>query len=291
MDFGVATEFYPDEFGYHNDFHFTPQASPDLLSVIQKLHASLDPRTVFACYGKVLGQYLPVLGIELHLQQHTFYWGKRQGISLQRQIRNDINSAEICYRLTAPLTPSQLSLFNELEPLLIQPLFNAVKYLDMSQQAMFDALTHLGNRHYYGQSVKNQIARCHRTGDDLTLVILDLDNFKQLNDRFGHKFGDTILSEFGQLISKVIRNADQAFRIGGDEFLILAQGNTRCAAVLCQRILDAMSEHNLFAQFAVQTSIGMSQLAREQNEEQLYEVADKALYQAKAAGRNCFKVA
>ena len=291
MDFGLATEFYPDEFGYQADVHYHPAPQPDLFNLIQKLHASLDPRTVFACYGQMLGQYLPVQGIQINLRQHKFHWGKRVGISFKRTLNHDNEVAQVHYRLTAPLTPSLLQLLNELEPLLLQPLYNAVKYLDMSQQAMFDALTGLGNRHYYGQSVNTQTARCLRNHDAMSLIVLDLDNFKQLNDKFGHKFGDNVLSEFGKLMNAAIRNSDQAFRIGGDEFVILAQGPAEAAAILCQRILAAMATHPLLTQFNVQTSIGVAEFHHSLDAEHWYEAADKALYQAKASGRNGYRIA
>jgi diguanylate cyclase (GGDEF)-like protein len=291
MDFGLATAFYPDESGFQPDVFSNTRPEPDLLTLVQRLHSSLDPRTVFACYCKALGQYLPVVGLSLQMHQHKFSWGKRLGIHFQRHLSYYDESITINYRLGQPLTPSQLSIFKEIEPLLIQPLFNAVKYLDMSQQAMFDSITGLGNRHFYHQDLHSQIARCQRSHEDLSLVLLDLDKFKQLNDNFGHQFGDAVLRHFGQVITSSIRNADQAFRIGGDEFAILTQGNSAAAAIVCQRILDAMATHPTLSQFGVNTSIGVATLQRGQDEACLYETADKALYLAKADGRNCFRVA
>lgn len=76
MDFGLATTLYPDEYNYQTDA-YSPTSSPvDLVQVIQQLHASLDPRTVFACYGKVLGQHLPIQGVRLQSEQHKLSWGK-----------------------------------------------------------------------------------------------------------------------------------------------------------------------------------------------------------------------
>lgn len=290
MDFGLATVLYPEEYGYQADI-YSPNAPPlDLVQVLQQLHASLDPRTVFACYGKMLEQYLPIQGVRLLSNVHKLTWGKRYGISLKHQLICNGVSLNIQYQLLTPLTPSQSALLQELEPLLQQPLANAILYQEMSTQAMFDSLTGLGNRHYYNQSLKKAIARAHRKQGVISLVVLDLDNFKQLNDKFGHKCGDYILKEFGDVIRNTIRNTDQAFRIGGDEFVVIVQGTIQAASLLCERIVTSTNQHHCFNQFGVSCSLGAAESNDILEAEQLYELADKALYQAKASGRNGYKL-
>ncbi|MCA1896268.1 MULTISPECIES: GGDEF domain-containing protein [Shewanella] len=290
MDFGLATVLYPEEYGYQADI-YSPNAPPlDLVQVLQQLHASLDPRTVFACYGKMLEQYLPIQGVRLLSNVHKLTWGKRYGISLKHQLICNGVSLNIQYQLLTPLTPSQSALLQELEPLLQQPLANAILYQEMSTQAMFDSLTGLGNRHYYNQSLKKAIARAHRKQGVISLVVLDLDNFKQLNDKFGHKCGDYILKEFGDVIRNTIRNTDQAFRIGGDEFVVIVQGTIQAASLLCERIVTGTNQHHCFNQFGVSCSLGAAESNDILEAEQLYELADKALYQAKASGRNGYKL-
>lgn len=290
MDFSLATVLYPEEYGYQADI-YSPNAPPlDLVQVLQQLHASLDPRTVFACYGKMLEQYLPIQGVRLLSNVHKLTWGKRYGISLKHQLICNGVSLNIQYQLLTPLTPSQSALLQELEPLLQQPLANAILYQEMSTQAMFDSLTGLGNRHYYNQSLKKAIARAHRKQGVISLVVLDLDNFKQLNDKFGHKCGDYILKEFGDVIRNTIRNTDQAFRIGGDEFVVIVQGTIQAASLLCERIVTGTNQHHCFNQFGVSCSLGAAESNDILEAEQLYELADKALYQAKASGRNGYKL-
>lgn len=290
MDFGLATVLYPEEYGYQADI-YSPNAPPlDLVQVLQQLHASLNPRTVFACYGKMLEQYLPIQGVRLLSNVHKLTWGKRYGISLKHQLICNGVSLNIQYQLLTPLTPSQSALLQELEPLLQQPLANAILYQEMSTQAMFDSLTGLGNRHYYNQSLKKAIARAHRKQGVISLVVLDLDNFKQLNDKFGHKCGDYILKEFGDVIRNTIRNTDQAFRIGGDEFVVIVQGTIQAASLLCERIVTGTNQHHCFNQFGVSCSLGAAESNDILEAEQLYELADKALYQAKASGRNGYKL-
>lgn len=121
-------------------------------------------------------------------------------------------------------------------------------------------------------------------------MVLDLDNFKSLNDKYGHLVGDEVLSQFGHTLEQAIRDSDQAFRIGGDEFTLLIEGDTQAASVLCERILAMMEGDSLLTKFQVQTSMGLAQWQLGNDAETLYLRADKALYRAKAAGRRCYRV-
>ncbi|QYJ77799.1 diguanylate cyclase DgcS [Shewanella acanthi] len=290
MDFGLASTSFSDEYGYQTETYHPSQVSVNFVQIIQQLHSSLDPRTVFACYGKILGQHLPIQGVHLESDEYQLSWGNRHGVNLNRQILCKGTPLHIDYQLLHQLTPSQDLILEELETLLLQPLINAMQYQEMSQQAMFDALTGLGNRHYYVQSIQKALALVQRQQANIALIVLDLDKFKQLNDRFGHKCGDYLLKEFGDIIRSSVRTTDQAFRIGGDEFVILVQGGLHAAGLLCERIVSAINHHASFHQFGVSCSLGAAESSHIVEPEQLYELADKALYQAKASGRNCYKL-
>ncbi|AZG36896.1 MULTISPECIES: diguanylate cyclase DgcS [Shewanella] len=290
MDFSIATELYPDDYWYRSDAYLNIEPELDLVQVIQQLHGSLDPRTVFACFGKILGQYLPVKGLQLILDKQKFVWGRHYGIELKRTINDNQDTFTIAYQLSAPLSSSQKKTLGQLESILIQPLNNALKYQSMSNQAMFDALTDLGNRYYYRQAIDIALARANRQQGKVSLIVLDLDKFKQLNDAYGHKVGDYVLVGFAALINQAIRNTDQAFRIGGDEFVIITQGDVNAAAIVCQRIIDMMPRHSELTEYNIQCSLGIAESLPQQHAENIYERADKAMYCAKAAGRNCFRI-
>ena len=156
---------------------------------------------------------------------------------------------------------------------------------------MYDSLTNLGNRHYYAESLKKAIATSARHESPLSIIILDLDNFKKLNDSHGHLLGDEVLSEFGQLLTLAIRDTDQAFRVGGDEFVVIVRGDTNAASTLCERVLSSISSHSLFEKYQAETSLGVSQWQEGESAASVFERADKALYLAKSNGRRCFKIA
>ncbi|MCE9678179.1 GGDEF domain-containing protein [Shewanella sp. AS1] len=290
MDFALATEFSPSAYRYHPELHHSDKSAPNLVAIVQQLHESLDPRTVFACFGKIMGQYLPVCGIKLQTRQYQLSWGSELGIQIKQRVSLETIEAQLDYRLTSPLLASQSELFTQIQTLLLRPLLNAIEYDLVSKQAMYDALTELGNRRYYDINLKQALARQQRHGERFSLILLDLDNFKSLNDQHGHLLGDDILRLFAKTLSRAIRESEQAYRIGGDEFAILIEGDDEAASVLCQRILSMVKGNLRLNKFQIQTSLGVAQSVENDSPIELFCRADKALYQAKAAGRCCYRI-
>lgn len=104
-------------------------------------------------------------------------------------------------------------------------------YVAAVSLARMDALTGLGNRRAFDEAIESELARTRRSRQSLTLVYIDLDNFKQVNDRFGHAAGDTVLRDLSKAISHAARaKVDSAFRLGGDEFALLLPGSDAAEA-------------------------------------------------------------
>ncbi len=158
----------------------------------------------------------------------------------------------------------------------------------LEQQAMTDALTGLANRHAWGLQGGPQFDAARRHDQGLTLVMLDLDHFKQINDTFGHLEGDRVLSAFGAALQLHRRSSDLVARMGGEEFaLLLPQTDIQAAVLIEQRIREDW-ETCCRTQFgrSVGYSAGLAQLGRaESSLEDLMARADAALYKAKASGR------
>lgn len=156
-----------------------------------------------------------------------------------------------------------------------------------------DPLTLLFNfRHFY-ERIEQEIDRARRYDRPLSLAIIDVDNFKQINDRYGHLEGDRVLRHLGEIIRHWKRRTDKAFRYGGDEFAILMPevGNQQAqdAARRLIRQLAAASEDTLAKNGLTDCtlSIGVSQYIRGEKPTDLVHRADAAAYQAKERGRNC----
>ena len=119
----------------------------------------------------------------------------------------------------------------------------------------------------------------------LALVFLDLDNFKQINDGYGHVIGDRVLEKFGSLLEELVRDDDNAFRVGGDEFaLLLRDAGEPEAREVVARIMEAV-ESNIDPLVRMLTaSFGIATSGRRQEPEELLRIADEAMYQAKRSG-------
>ncbi|WP_162299681.1 GGDEF domain-containing protein [Marinospirillum perlucidum] len=155
-------------------------------------------------------------------------------------------------------------------------------------QSQTDTLTGLYNRRRMYQLAEQELARVHRNGGSLGLVLIDLDHFKQINDTYGHPTGDAVLKAFAGMLVKEIREQDVAVRMGGEEFaVILPDSDLSSAYALAERIREATQALCLPHQVKLTASFGAS-TAQQPDEtfEQLFSRTDKLLYQAKTQGRN-----
>lgn len=163
------------------------------------------------------------------------------------------------------------------------------RYQEALADALRDPLTRLGNHRAFHEELDRQVEEAKRAGLSLSLVLIDLDQFKQVNDSFGHADGDRTLASFGALVASVARRADQAFRLGGDEFaLLLPDTESEPALVFMRRLLVASLEPGPRDALArsISFSAGISTFPTlASSRPQLYAEADAALYAAKRNGR------
>lgn len=160
-------------------------------------------------------------------------------------------------------------------------------------EAMHDALTGLPNRRAFMRKLHEGLARSHRSGKGMALLFLDLDGFKQINDSYGHEFGDHVLRRFAQTLRDVVRETDTVARLAGDEFTVILEGlddPESAAQTVATKLLASLSEiHKVENQkVAVRASIGAATVAsdRPATPEQLLATADAAMYRAKAQGKH-----
>ena len=161
---------------------------------------------------------------------------------------------------------------------------NAWLLEEVRDLAANDPLTGLANRMTFGDSLDRELARAHRDGGEVTLVMLDIDHFKKLNDTRGHQAGDDVLRRTAATLRDEQRTYDTAARYGGEEFALIAPGLTaRDAAATAERIRAAIAGNGC----GVTASVGVASYPRDAGEaEALVGAADAALYRAKNAGRN-----
>lgn len=168
---------------------------------------------------------------------------------------------------------------------------NEDKYETLS---IIDPLTNLYNRRYFNARLEEEFAIAERKLNDLSLVILDIDNFKSINDKYGHSIGDKVLMSVSNSISNVIRKGETLARIGGEEFaIIFPDCSEEIVLKIIERVRKSISETHIEIgnnkEINVTVSAGIACYNKEKNFKSisdLFEAADKALYKAKETGRN-----
>jgi diguanylate cyclase (GGDEF)-like protein len=169
---------------------------------------------------------------------------------------------------------------------------NARRYRQARQLADLDALTGLHNRRYFHETLAREATRAHRYDRRLSLVVFDIDDFKTINDRIGHLAGDGVLASVAERLQSVVRGADTACRVGGDEFaVILPESGLEDAERLYKRVQFAVASRPLGPFERIRLSAGIAELRREDDAKTFFERADEALYRAKESGKGRFSAA
>jgi diguanylate cyclase (GGDEF)-like protein len=168
----------------------------------------------------------------------------------------------------------------------VASLDNAFRYREARRLADLDALTGLRNRRYFHETLQRECARGQRYGRRLALLVLDVDDFKAINERVGHLAGDAVLAETAARVRAVLRASDIACRVGGDEFaIILPEAGTSEATQLYRRVEEAVSSRPLGSIGRLTLSGGVAELSESDDAKTFFERADHALYRAKSAGK------
>lgn len=175
---------------------------------------------------------------------------------------------------------------------------NALLHEELERLSVTDRLTDLYNHGYFHQRLEEEIERCSRFGREMSLVMLDIDDFKRFNDRYGHPQGDTVLRTASAIIRENLREVDVAARYGGEEFVIvLPETDVAGAVMVAERVRASMMGHPFVPDdegaAVVQTlSLGVAHYpAHAVTAAELVDAADKAMYRAKRAGKNRVVVA
>jgi diguanylate cyclase (GGDEF)-like protein len=164
----------------------------------------------------------------------------------------------------------------------------------LAQLSITDGLTKLHNHRFFQDHLTRELKRVQRTGEPLAMLLVDIDDFKRLNDRLGHAAGDEMLVRIARIMNETMRESDLLARYGGEEFVVLASGtDLRGAATLAEKVRGAVAESTFLLDDShrlerITISIGVAQFKGDRKG--FFQGADRALYRAKAAGKNCVRV-
>ncbi len=201
------------------------------------------------------------------------------------------NLGVLCFTRSSAFSEQELRQIEDMIALLYYPLRNALLYLDALDNSLRDALTKVGNRAAMELALKRELCLTKRHNKPLSLLVVDVDHFKKINDSIGHHNGDRVLKHIASLIQETLRQTDQIFRFGGEEFVVLlSDTDLQAAMMVAERIRIAVEfsfikipEHGTVQ---ATVSLGASSFSGEDSRESLFARADEALYKAKSTGRN-----
>ncbi len=184
---------------------------------------------------------------------------------------------------------AELQIINESLSVFGESLQRGVEYENLFEQASTDALTGLSNRRVFEERIASMMNCRIRYGSPLTMLLLDLDHFKQINDNLGHQVGDDVLKKVAEVLTTEVRSTDLLVRMGGDEFLlVLDSTGKKQALTLAERLVKKIDGLDVWASDRIKlgASIGLAELGEEESLRQWLDRTDDLLYHAKINGRS-----
>ncbi len=272
------------------------QVHDQALMIASALQSTLDLDKLIEIFSMEVKSLLPHSGITFTYEEDG------------KEISHGKSSRHRCsYRLVVAeqalgqLTISRSRPFKQNESMLLEyllcglvyPLRNAIMYKHALTAALRDPLTGVNNRSALNAAMvrETELARRHKT--PLSVIMMDIDFFKQVNDRYGHLAGDFVLRSVADAVSNCTRCSDIIFRSGGEEFLIvLSNTDTKGAMQLAERVRKTLASHDYHYgehHILVTASFGVACFRAGESSDALLEKVDRALYDAKADGRNCVR--
>ena len=258
-----------------------------------QLQTSLEPQRILGLFYREVQRLVPLdaLSYQHKSSDLRMEFGHRGHHSISYSLSHEgEHLGELVFRRNQRFSEQEQGYLESLLASLLYPMRNTLLYRAATQSALRDPLTDTGNRIAMDQTLTREIELSRRHLQPLSLLMLDIDHFKQINDTHGHSAGDDVLKAVAASIKNQLRNVDMVFRFGGEEFLILLSNTSREAAALVgERLRNAAQTEEYVADgrsIELTVSLGCSTLLPGESAESLLRRADNALYVAKREGRN-----
>ncbi len=262
--------------------------------LLEQLQTSLELPAQLQIFSMAVGKVLPLTSLQMHTAVGEFtapgsYPGGFEYRSML--VLNEQCLAELVYQSQTPFSALLQRRLLELESQWLFPLRNALIVTRLQQLALRDTLTGLGNRRFFDDAFAKAVLLAERRQQAGALILLDLDNFKQVNDNFGHHTGDDVLVAVAEAMRTTLRASDNLFRFGGDEFAVLLTGeDAPSAELVAHRLVKAIAQMHLCDKYQVSASAGLVSFDGSVTAKELFSLADQALYEAKVAGKNAVRI-
>ncbi|AZF11756.1 GGDEF domain protein [Pseudomonas sp. R2-37-08W] len=259
----------------------------------QQLQTSLEPERILGLFFREVQRLVPLDALQYRyaISDLRLEFGHRGHHSVSYTLSHEgEHLGELVFRRNQRFLEEELGQLESLLATLLYPMRNALLYRAATRSALRDPLTETGNRVAMDQTLQREIDMARRHMHPLSLLMLDIDHFKKINDTHGHAAGDSVLRAVAAAIKSQLRNVDMVFRFGGEEFLILLSNTGRDAArMVGERLRQAAQAHDYWVEGTrvdLTVSLGCSTLLAAESAESLLRRADNALYVAKREGRN-----
>jgi diguanylate cyclase (GGDEF)-like protein len=269
------------------------QTAHKALEIVASLQTSLDPTRLIELFSMECAVLVAHEGVryrndDLNLDVKLGHKA-RHSCTYKLNI-GDEPLGKLTFRRAQKFSETDVEVLEQLLCSLLYPLRNALLYQDALQLAQRDPLTGICNRAALDEMMHQEISHARRQGSSCAMLMLDIDHFKAINDKYGHIIGDCALKGIAAMIKNCKRDGDLLFRYGGEEFVILMRDTDRDGAVLlAERVRRYIADNSCNcsgAELAMTVSIGVSVLADSDSPVSLFARADQALYNAKRNGRN-----
>ena len=258
-----------------------------------QLQTSLEPQRILGLFFREVQRLVPLdaLRFQHKASDLRLEFGQRGHHSITYNLSHEgQHLGELAFRRNQRFSEQDQANLESLLSTLLFPMRNALLYRAATQSALRDPLTGTGNRIAMDQTLQREIDMARRHTQPLSLLMLDIDHFKRINDTHGHSAGDEVLKAVANSIKNQLRNVDMVFRFGGEEFLILLSNTSReAAAMVGERLRYAAQAEDYQADetlIELTVSLGCSTLLPGESAQSLLRRADSALYVAKREGRN-----
>ena len=263
-----------------------PIANREKLELLENLMSQEKLADLLQTFAAWVGNHLPVCRLAYHYmtQRHKLIERSRKGVKQSFSLEDTQSQylGQLEYELEDNISAHQQRLLQQLHQLLALPLRLQLKLESLALQSRMDHLTNIGNRAFFDESLQRAVDQNQRHPNGLTLLLLDLDHFKQINDTHGHPVGDQVLTDFAEVLTRCIRRTDLAFRLGGDEFALLLQpADSQAAMRVKSRIAFHLHTHPELLRWKVGSSVGFAQWQPGMSTADLYQAADSELYRQK----------
>jgi diguanylate cyclase (GGDEF)-like protein len=281
----------------HGDFlpfdteQFIQRDVDPIFKLVEQLQTTLHLDELLTVFADHAQRIIKLSGLQFHSPLGVAQMHKSDNQHTPFKFDLELNGehlGQLVYFCQYQLGDGIMAKLCRLHKALLYPLRNALTYNRVLKLATKDALTGLNNRSQFTDNLAQLIERNRRLHSNFSLMLLDLDNFKQVNDKQGHSVGDEVLIKFADILKQSVRSTDTVFRFGGDEFaVIIDDPQFTTNKVIAERIMNTVRQCHLLSKYDVTTSIGFTLSNVQDCESSIFARADKGLYKAKAAGRDC----